>query len=140
MPEPASERRRWTTGATLWLVALVALGACTERERPTFQEPSDLVGPHSVILGPSVDTVVAAGRLVSMVGQTTDGDGVDTVYFQVAGSSELFPPFVGSQDTVTFNIPVTTRGLTGTKVTFLVFGVDHLGNPGDTAYRVIDVR
>ena len=41
---------------------------------------------------------------------------------------------------MTFSIPVRTGGLTGQKLTFLVFGVDHLGNRGDTAYRVIDVR
>ncbi len=140
MSEPASERRQWITGAALWVAALAILGACTDRERPTFQEPSDRVGPHSQIIGPTVDTVVTAGPLVSMVGMTVDGDGVDSVYFQVAGSSELFPPFVGSQDTVTFSIPVRTGGLTGQKLTFLVFGVDHLGNRGDTAYRVIDVR
>jgi hypothetical protein len=122
------------------LAALVAVAACTDRERPTFQEPADLVGPHSEIHAPSVDTTVSAGPFVSVTGVTGDADRVDTVYFQVAGSAELFPPFVGSQDTVRFNIPVATSGLGGRKVTFLVFGVDHLGNRGDTAYRVIDIR
>jgi hypothetical protein len=122
------------------LTALVVVAACTDRERPTFQEPVNLVGPHSEIQTPSVDTTVSAGPFVSVTGVTGDADRVDTVYFQVAGSAELFPPFVGSQDTVRFDIPVATSGLGGRKVTFLVFGVDHLGNRGDTAYRVIDIR
>jgi hypothetical protein len=89
---------------------------------------------------PGTDTTVRAGPGVIVSGRVQDPDGVDTVYFEVAGAPEQFPPFVGPQDTVRFGIPITTSGLSGLKLTVIIFATDRLGNRGDTAYRVLDVK
>ena len=77
-----------------------------------------------------------------MAGRVTDADGVDTVYFELFGVGEQFQPHVPTEfdDTVSFSIPITTAGRTGTAVTILIFGTDREGVRGDTASRrvVID--
>ena len=132
------ERRR--TSSAWWVGVALLLTACSERERLTFPDPGDGKGPQTKIERPSQDTVVRAGPGVIVSGRSIDPDGLDTVYFELAGSAETFPPFLAASDTVHFGIPLDTRGLAGRKITVLIFGTDKLGNRGDTAYRVLDVR
>lgn len=125
----------WTSG----LLALVILG-CDERNRLTFPTP-DGDGPQPAIIDPSQDTTVTAGPFVQVFGRITDSDGIDTVYFEVAGGGASFQPFLANgDDTVTFSLPLATAGFGGVSMTVMVFGTDIGGVRGDTAVRVVTVQ
>jgi hypothetical protein len=119
---------------------LVVLGACVERARIVFREPPDGVGPVTVIDRPSQDTTVAAGPGFTVTGYSRDGDGVDTLYFETEGGVSSFPPLIGGSDSVRFGLPLTTLNQSGQTITVRVFGVDRLGNRGDTALRRVTVQ
>lgn len=128
------------------LAAALAIGlgtGCDERERLTFPTPSDGVGPVTTIDQPNgADTTIFPGALFMVNGTTVDPDGVDTVYFFVAGGNESHPPFSPNppQTTVRFGIPLATFGHSGETFEIHVHGVDVLGNRGGTSTRRIHIR
>jgi hypothetical protein len=131
---------RWASVAAL-LVGLVT--ACGERDRLTFPEPSDGIGPVTSIDRPNgADTTVDAGPQFIVQGKTIDLDGVDTVYFLVIGGNQGFQPFLPSPptDTVNFGVPLSTAGLSGKTMIIQIHGVDSQGNQGAPATRSIIVR
>jgi len=132
---------RWRA-LTGWSVLLLAIG-CEERERLTFAPPSDGVGPVTTIDQPNgADTTLFAGADFFVNGRTSDPDGVDTVYFLVIGGNQNFGPFHPSpvSDEVRFGIPLTTLGHAGETFQVEIYGVDALGNYGNTATRHIIIR
>jgi hypothetical protein len=131
---------KWVRPAAL-LTALVA--GCGERDRLTFPEPSDGIGPVTTIDRPNgSDTTVDAGPQFIVQGKTIDLDGVDTVYFLVIGGNQGFQPFQPRPptDTVTFGVPLSTAGLSGKTMIIQIHGVDSQGNQGAPATRSIIVR
>src|SRR5919109_249139 len=125
--------------AVRWALVALFLG-CAERERLTFPEaPSDgdETGPATRIDVPvAAETVIVSGDLFVVSGLTADPDGVDTVYIDVSGLNLAFPPLRGDgADTVRFGVPFSTASIPGTTVDVRVFGVDELGNRGNTASR-----
>jgi hypothetical protein len=128
---------------------LVGLGAglltwgCDERDRLTFPNPSDGVGPVTLIDRPNgSDTTVTAGPDYLVNGRTIDPDGVDTVYFLVTGGNQNFQPFVPrpTSDTVRFGLPLATAGREGDTILVQIHGVDSQGNRGATSVRQIFVQ
>jgi hypothetical protein len=123
---------------------VIALGtACDERERLTFPGPIDGAGPATTIDQPGgPDTTISAGSVFFVNGTTSDPDGVDTVYFLVAGGNQGFPPIIPNpiQTSVRFGIPLTTVGHTGETLDIQVYGVDVLGNRGLSSTRQIHVQ
>lgn len=119
-----------------------ALLGCTDRERLVFDPPNDGIGPVTVIDRPGMaDTTVRSGPGFHVNGTTTDPDGVDTVYFLLAGSNETFSPLAALGDPdVRFSLPLGTGGLAGTTVRVEVYGVDRLGNRGTSSVRLIHVE
>ena len=123
---------------------VVVMAGCVERARIGFEpDPEENEGPNATIDVPETAEVrVPAGPAYDVAGRVTDADGVDTVYFELFGVGEQFQPHVPTEfdDTVSFSIPITTAGRTGTAVTILIFGTDREGVRGDTASRrvVID--
>jgi Bacterial Ig domain len=131
------------TRAIWWFGLTLLLAACGERERLTFpsNEPGDEIGPVTTIDHPAADTVVTEGDLMVVVGRTFDDSGVDTVYFQLEGSSQSFLPFAaGGDDTVTFGLPITTVGLSNKTVTVRIFGVDIDGHRGGPVSRRLSIE
>jgi hypothetical protein len=125
------------------MLLTVLAAACQERDRPTFPEPSDGIGPVTTIDKPNgPDTTVAAGPEFVVQGKTIDLDGVDTVYFLVSGGNQGFQPFVPRPptDTVRFGLTLSTAGLSGQAMTVQIRGVDAEGNQGSTSTRQILVR
>ncbi len=122
------------------LIVGLFLGACSERERLTFESPNDGVGPLATIERPGQDTAVSAGPGFMVVGQVSDSDGVDSVYFDITGGVTAFPPLNSDQDTVHFSLPITTSGQAGRSILVEVYGVDDAGNRGERAGRRLDVR
>ncbi len=118
----------------------VGLAACAERDRIVFREPPDGVGPVTVIDRPGQDTSVAAGPGFVVTGYSRDQDGVDTLYFETQGGVSSFPPLIDGSDSVRFGLPLTTLDQSGQTITVRVFGVDRLGNRGDTAIRRVTVQ
>ena len=117
--------------------------ACDERERLTFPNPSDGVGPVTMIDQPnSGDTTVTAGADLFVNGRTIDPDGVDTVYFLVTGGNQNFQPFRPNppSDTVRFGLPISTIGRAGSTILVQIHGVDSQGNRGGTSAREIVVE
>jgi hypothetical protein len=117
--------------------------ACAERERLTFPNQSDGIGPVTLIDQPGgSDTTIDAGPTFFVNGRAIDSDGVDTVYFLVAGGSQGFPPIHPSPraDTVRFGLPISTSGRSGQAVELQVYGVDRQGNQGAPASRQIIIR
>jgi hypothetical protein len=117
--------------------------ACEERDRLTFPNPTDGVGPVTMIDQPlGVDTTVPAGPEFFVNGRTIDPDGVDTVYFLVTGGNQNFQPFRPSPptDTVRFGLPITTFGHSGDTILVQIHGVDSEGNRGATSTREIVVE
>jgi hypothetical protein len=129
--------------ARLAPVLMVLAGACEERDRLTFPDPGDGIGPVTTIEQPDgADTTVDAGDDLLINGHTADPDGVDTVYFLVIGGNQNFPPFRPSPpaDLVTWGLPVSTVGRSGLTMTVQIYGVDMRGNHGAPSTRQIIVR
>ena len=129
--------------ARLGLVLVLLGAACHERDRLTFSEPGDGIGPVTTIDQPnSSDTTVNAGADFLVNGRTVDPDGVDTVYFLVIGGNQNFSPFRPSPtaDTVRWGLPLSTTGRAGSTITVQVHGVDIQGNQGAPSTRQVIVR
>jgi Bacterial Ig domain len=128
---------------TRWVGLALLLAGCDERARLTFpsDEPGDEVGPVTTIDHPGRDTVIVEGDLVVLAGRTHDNSGVDTVYFMIAGSNQTFLPFAAEgEDTVTFGLPISTIGLSGSTVTVEILGVDLEGHRGSSATRRLSIE
>jgi hypothetical protein len=120
---------------------LTLLSSCNGRDRLTFPSTGDGEGPSSIILNPGKDTTVAPGPNALVSGRVVDQDGIDTVYFDVQGGVTTFNPFLAQgADTVTFQLPLTTNGLSGNTITVAISGVNIAGVHGDTAVRQITVE
>jgi hypothetical protein len=133
----------WMRGALLAILTTVLASACDERERLTFETPSDGVGPVTTIDRPNgADTTIFPGADYSVNGTTVDPDGVDTVYFFVIGGNQNFSPFSPDpvQTTVRFGLPLTTFGHSGETYQVQIYGVDVHGNRGGTSSRLIHIR
>lgn len=116
---------------------------CEERDRLTFPDPGDGVGPVTTIDQPNgSDTTVSAGPDFFVHGRTVDQDGVDTVYFLVTGGNQNFQPFRPNPpaDTVRFGLPITTFGHAGDTIVVQIHGVDGQGNQGAVSTRQIAVQ
>jgi hypothetical protein len=138
-PAPHGAQRPIRKGVGLLLAAL-ATGACSDRDRLTFPSEGDHRGPITFIDLPGVgDTTVRAGPMMPLNGRTIDPDGVDTVYVVVLGGNESFQPFAIQRDTARFGLRINTAGLAGRSMIILVYGTDQLGNRGDTAVRRVTV-
>lgn len=125
----------------LWGVAATLILGCSERDRLTFPTSVDGLGPLVTIIDPSRDTTVVAGPAALVSGRVVDQDGIDTVYFDVQGGVTSFSPFIADGvDTVTFQLPITTNGLSGNTITVAVSGVNLAGLVGDTALRQITIQ
>lgn len=117
--------------------------ACAERDRLTFPNQGDGIGPVTLIDQPGgSDTTIDPGPTFFVNGRSIDSDGVDTVYFLVTGGNQGFPPLHPSPtaDTVRFGIPISTSGRSGQAVDLQVYGVDRQGNQGSPATRQIIIR
>src|SRR5262245_18934776 len=124
-----------------WGVAATLILGCSERDRLTFPTSVDGLGPAATITDPGQDTTVVAGPNALVSGLVVDQDGIDTVYFDVQGGVTSFSPFVANgDDTVTFQLPITTNGLSGNTITVAVSGVNLAGITGDTALRQITIQ
>jgi hypothetical protein len=124
--------------------ALVALAAaCQERDRLTFPNPPDGIGPVTTIDQPNgSDTTVPDGPDFFVNGRIIDLDGVDSVYFLVIGGNQHFNPLrvVPPSDTFRFGIPLTTTERTGDTILVQVYGVDTQGNQGAPSTRRVIVE
>jgi hypothetical protein len=117
--------------------------ACNQRDRLTFPDPGDGIGPATMFDLPNgSDTTVSAGADFVAQGRTVDPDGVDTVYFLVIGGNQHFSPFVPSPptDTVRWGLPLSTTGRSGSTITVQVYGVDQQGNQGPPSTRQVIVH
>lgn len=124
----------------LRLVLLTLLAGCDERERLTFPS-NEPAGPVTTIEVPAADTVLTAGDQFILGGRTVDPDGIDTVYFEVIGTGQVFSPSPGHGDeTVGFGLPIVTEGRSGFEVIVQVYAVDLDGNRGETARRQLSVQ
>ena len=129
--------------ARLAPVLMVLAAACEERDRLTFPDPGDGIGPVTTIDQPDgADTTLDAGAEFFVQGRTIDRDGVDTVYFFVIGGNQSFPPYRPSppSDTVPFGVPISTSGRSGQTMIVQIHGVDMRGNQGGVSTRRIIVR
>lgn len=137
---PASRGRRQTR-LVLMLLGLAA--ACQARDRLTFPDPGDGIGPVTMFDSPNgSDTTVNAGADFVVNGRTVDPDGVDTVYFEVTGGNQSFNPFRPRppSDTVRWGLPLSTTGRSGSTMTVQIYGVDLQGNQGAPSTRQVTVR
>jgi hypothetical protein len=147
MPKRGKPRRTSGYGSAAWVlivpgVMAIATG-CEERDRLTFPNPGDGIGPVTTIDRPNgSDTTVTAGPDFVISGRTIDPDGVDTVYFLVTGGNQNFNPFRPNPpaDTVRFGLPITTTGHAGDTILVQVHGVDAQGNQGAVSSRQIAVE
>jgi hypothetical protein len=132
--------------ATALLAPLVVIfgAGCDERERLTFSDPDDNLGPVTTIDQPGgPDTTIASGSQLFFVnGTTLDPDGVDAVYFLVIGGNQGFPPILPDpvRTSVRFGISLTTLGHSGETWEVQIYGVDVFGNQGDTSTRLIHIQ
>ena len=125
---------RRSLGALLFVA--MASTACAERDRLTFFDPNSGLGPTIDIQVPSQDTTIVVGSNVLVAGLAVDLDGVDVVLFDIIGGNAAFPPLDTNADTVVFSITVPTSGLMADDtVTVAIFGINVLGERGDTAFR-----
>ena len=141
-PGPICAPRGWRR-ARLAAVLIVLAAACQERDRLTFPDPGDGIGPVTTIDQPNgSDTTVDAGADFLVDGRTVDLDGVDTVYFLVTGGNQNFHPFRPSPptDTVRWGLPLSTSGRSGSTITVQVYGVDLPGSQGAPSTRQVIVR
>jgi hypothetical protein len=123
-------------------VMLLAIG-CDERDRLTFPPPNDGVGPVTTIEQPNAsDTTIFPGADFLVSGQSTDPDGIDTVYFFVIAGSQGFNPVHPNpvKTTVSFGIQLRTFGHSGETFLVEIYGVDALGNRGESSTRHINIR
>jgi hypothetical protein len=129
--------------AIRWLALALVVG-CDERERLVFTDtgPDDGIGPVTSIDQPAdADTNVSAGGLVPVAGRSIDNNGIDTIYVELEGAGQTFPPVVGGGvDTVRFGFSISTVGAGGTSIVVRVYAVDTLGNRGGTATRQLHVN
>jgi hypothetical protein len=134
----------WTRWRARFAPVLLLLAvACNTRDRITFPDPGDGIGPATTIDQPNgSDTTVGAGADFVVHGRTVDLDGVDTVYFLVIGGNQNFGPFVPSPpiDTVRWGLPLSTTGRAGSTITVQVYGVDIQGNQGAPSTRQVIVQ
>jgi hypothetical protein len=140
-PRSGRIRPAWRLPVGLSILAFSV--ACDERDRLTFPDPGDGIGPVTTIDQPHVtDTTVPEGPGFFVNGRTVDPDGVDTVYFLVTGGNQDFDPFLPRprSDTVRFGLPLTTTGRGGDTMLVQIYGVDIHGSPGDTSTRRIAVE
>jgi hypothetical protein len=117
--------------------------ACAERDRLTFPSQGDGIGPVTLIDQPGGgDTTINAGPTFFVNGRAIDSDGVDTVYFLVAGGSQGFPPLRPTPpvDTVRFGVPLSTSGRSGQAIQLQIYAVDRQGNQGAPVSRQIIIR
>ena len=120
---------------------LLALVGCSSRDRLTFPNSNDGEGPSVTITDPSQDTTVQAGPAALVSGRVVDSDGIDTVYFDVQGGLSSFPPLLANGvDTVTFSLPISTNGLSGTTISIAISAVNVAALHGDTAIRQVIVQ
>jgi hypothetical protein len=147
MPKKAEPGRtvapRGWKRARLAAVLVVLAAACQGRDRLTFPDPGDGIGPVTMIDQPNgSDTTVDAGPDFFVNGRTVDPDGVDTVYFLVTGGNQNFNPFRPSPttDTVRWGLPLSTFGRSGSTITVQIYGVDLQGNQGAPSVRQVIVR
>jgi hypothetical protein len=146
MPKSRKPGRRGWGFAAVWGIAgigLWSLAGCNERDRLTFPDPGDGLGPVTTIDRPNgSDTTVNAGADFLVNGRTIDPDGVDSVYFLVTGGNQNFQPLRSNPpaDTVRFGIPITTFGHAGDTITVEIHGVDTQGNQGAPSSREIVVQ
>jgi hypothetical protein len=134
---------RGRSRARLAVMLVVLAAACQERDRLTFPDPGDGIGPVTMIDRPNgSDTTVDAGADFLVSGRTVDPDGVDTVYFLVIGGNQNFNPFRPSppSDTVRWGVPLSTTGRSGSTITVQIHGVDLQGNQGAPSTRQVIVR
>jgi hypothetical protein len=133
---------RSDTRKALFLGVVLAVAAgCSERDRLTFPTSVDGKGPVVDIFDPSKDTTVQAGPAALITGRVVDQDGIDTVYFDILGGVTQFNPFFADgDDTVTFQLPITTSGQSGNIIQVLISGVNVVGLHGDTTSLVITVQ
>ena len=137
-PVPWSRRLARLSPVLVWFAV-----ACNTRDRITFPDPGNGIGPATTIDRPNgSDTTVAAGADFVVQGRTVDLDGVDTVYFLVIGGNQHFSPFVPSPppDTVRWGLPLSTTGRSGSTITVQVYGVDIQGNQGAPSTRQVNVQ
>jgi hypothetical protein len=123
--------------------AVVRLGSagCAERDRLAFPDTGPTgPGPRTIIDYPSADTTVQAGPVVFVLGYSKGPHGLDTLYFETEGGAASFQPYVGPRDSVRFELPITTPGLSGTIITVQVFGTARPGTRGETAIQVLTVQ
>lgn len=122
----------------------LAVAACGTRERVTFptQDSGDGFGPITTILVPDrADTIVTEGDVFFVEGQTTDDDGVATVFIELGGLDQAFLPIDGQgRDTVRFALPLSTIGHLGDTAVVRVHGLDRVGDEGPPAVRQILIR
>lgn len=128
-----------------WRPAFLAAGllvACNERDRITFPTSVDGLGPSVTITLPSTpDSTVPEGPNAFVTGRVDDPDGIDSVYFDVAGGLTQFPPLRAQGDEfVSFALPLTTTGLAGDTIRVSVYATDRIGIRGDTARRRLIVQ
>lgn len=134
------------SGRAVWWLVLALIGGCAERERLTFPDDTggsnDGIGPKTVIDDPGAfDTVLVEGDGFVLTGHTVDPDGVDTVYFDIGGLNLSFPPLWGEgADTVSFGLPFSTVGFSRATVLVRVWGVDMLGNVGQSVSRQLHIQ
>jgi len=129
-------------GAVIAASTMVLGAGCDERDRLTFETPSDGVGPITTIDRPNgADTTIFPGPDFFVNGATVDPDGIDTVYFLVNGGQNFSPVSPDPvQTTIRFGIPLTTFGHSGETIQIQVYGVDVFGNRGGTSSRQIHIR
>jgi hypothetical protein len=135
---PRARSRAW-----LAPVLVVLAVACEERDRLTFPDPGDGIGPVTTIDQPNgADTILDEGPEFFVQGRTIDQDGVDTVYFFVIGGNQSFHPFQPRppSDTLLFGVPISTSGRSGQTMIVQIHGVDTHGNQGAPSTRRIIVR
>lgn len=121
---------------------MLLVAGCATRDRITTPVSVDGTGPRVTIEVPAGDTTVSPGPALVVSGEVTDADGIDTVYFDVTGGVSSFPPYVADpgQDTVLFQIPLTTQGLPGDTMFVQVRAVDVLGATGSSTIRTVVVK
>jgi hypothetical protein len=147
MSERGNSRLAGRPAAGLWWLivpGVIGVGtACAERDRLTFPNQSDGIGPVTLIDQPGgSDTTIDAGPTFFVNGRSVDSDGVDTVYFLVTGGNQGFPPLRPQPpaSTVRFGVPLSTNGRSGQAIELEIYAVDREGNQGAPASRQIIIR